>query len=362
MLELKDRIEEYVPLDEIEKALRYLYLNHIPYDRFDSESGYFIREFRGSSRMSQEEANERFRVFLAASLDNRYLDTSFYIPKGRNLYIWKYPRYMPDVMHYHKDAMEIDMVLKGEFDLEVQGAVLKLVPGDVCFISPQTRHKARAFDDNTVVLTIMIYESLIKKRLQIADPEEDILLIFLRKNLYGNSYHPYLLCRTGFDPDMAGMLMDLEACQSEPSPHVPAYLETGVELFILRILLKHEDKVILGNNVEKNHSDILNIMDYVEANYTSITLNGLAQVYNYSPCYLSSLIKSQYGKSFHEIITGIKLDRAARLLRETGESMTRIAEMVGYSDKSYFLKRFKKQYGVTPTEYRAANQIYEVER
>jgi len=96
--------------------------------------------------------------------------------------------------------------------------------------------------------------------------------------------------------------------------------------------------------------------DYIEANYQTVTLNSLARIYNYSPSYLSGLIREQYGRSFSDIITEVKMKHAIRLLQTTDDSMVRIAEAVGYSDKSYFLRRFKQVFGMTPSQYKEQGQ------
>ena len=47
------------------------------------------------------------------------------------------------------------------------------------------------------------------------------------------------------------------------------------------------------------------------------------------------------------------MDEAARLLRDTDEKTYRIAERTGYSDPNYFSYVFKKQFGLSPSKFRA---------
>lgn len=289
------------------------------------------------------------------------MTTDMYIPKGRSLYIRKFPRYLIDNIHYHKDALEINVVLQGEFYQRIKGQTIQMHAGDICFVAPGIVHSTRACDDSTVALSVILYQDVIRTILQNIPDKDNRLIRFLTRILIGRKYHPFLVCRTGIDTDIMGMVMDLERSQDEPGPYTDPYMITGLVLFLLRIIMKHTDRIVLGEDVSKSSLDILNLMDYVEANYKTISLNSLAQKFNYSPSHMSGLIKSQYGRSFKDILAEIKMSRATKMLRETDFSVTKIAELSGYSDKCYFLRRFREAYGQTPTEYRKQNSVQKQE-
>jgi AraC-like DNA-binding protein len=66
---------------------------------------------------------------------------------------------------------------------------------------------------------------------------------------------------------------------------------------------------------------------------------------------LHKKLKSITGFAPSEFIRNIRLKRAANLLRNRADSVTQIGFSVGFEDQSYFSKSFKKQFGVTPSEY-----------
>lgn len=353
MLELSERIGQYLQLNDLEKIFYHMKTNHLTPQEVSYDDHFFQTEIRPEPGLTREETIRRYRALVSATVDNRYISSELYIPKGRTMYIRKFPRYMQVHEHYHKDVLEIDMVLRGTFSQKIGNTRLQMKAGTVCLISPNVRHTARIGSEDSVVLTGMVYQSVIRELLSSVDAEENILHTYLLRILYGSTYSPYLLCDMEFDPDLAGLMMEVEQIQHYSGAHMNNYVEAGNRLFLLRLLVKHEHELQMGTEVAKSDSDILNIMDYIETNYAEITLQSLARSYNYSPNYLSALIRSQYGRTFHEILTDVKMKKAAELLRQTDYSMTRISEQTGFSDKSYFLKRFKKYYGMTPSEYRA---------
>lgn len=81
-------------------------------------------------------------------------------------------------------------------------------------------------------------------------------------------------------------------------------------------------------------------------------MNGLARQVNLSPSRLRHLFKNETGKTPAQYLKCRRLQQAALLLKTTFLSVKEIANQVGISNTSHFVKEFKKVYGVAPTSYR----------
>ena len=57
------------------------------------------------------------------------------------------------------------------------------------------------------------------------------------------------------------------------------------------------------------------------------------------------------GESPNELIRRVRLDKAANLLKQNSGNISEIALEVGFSNPSYFAEAFKKQFGVSPSQY-----------
>jgi len=77
-----------------------------------------------------------------------------------------------------------------------------------------------------------------------------------------------------------------------------------------------------------------------------------AEKLNMSTRNLNLISQSVFGKSITEIIETRKLIEARNLLLNSGRSVSEIGYELGYNEKSYFTRVFRKRTGVTPTEYR----------
>ena len=75
---------------------------------------------------------------------------------------------------------------------------------------------------------------------------------------------------------------------------------------------------------------------------------------------LKTVFKSVYGNSLAAHMKEHRMEKAVRLLLETGLPIAEVARRVGYDSQSKFTAAFKSSYGVLPTEYRktAQNQAF----
>ncbi len=103
----------------------------------------------------------------------------------------------------------------------------------------------------------------------------------------------------------------------------------------------------------KTGSLIRKAKDYIKFNYAkNITLEDVAMEINVSPQYLSKLFKEETRENFIDYLTAIRMKIAKDLLEKNDLSIKEICFHIGYSDPNYFSRIFKKNIGITPTEYK----------
>jgi len=114
---------------------------------------------------------------------------------------------------------------------------------------------------------------------------------------------------------------------------------------------------------EKYREEVRRLIGYMKTNYArNLTLNGAAGIVNMSPSYLSSMFKRETGKSFIEFLTEIRMDKAAELLTQTELPSYLIAEKVGYDNINYFGRAFKKEKGMSPSQFRSSRPEHNFEQ
>ncbi len=83
-----------------------------------------------------------------------------------------------------------------------------------------------------------------------------------------------------------------------------------------------------------------------------ITLIGAAAAADLSPNYLAHLLKKETGKTFTDLVTERRMEKAQELLAHTTLRISEIAEAVGFEDGAYFARRFRQCYAIAPRDYR----------
>lgn len=94
--------------------------------------------------------------------------------------------------------------------------------------------------------------------------------------------------------------------------------------------------------------------------YRDIELSHLSNICGFSEEYFCRLFKKTYGTSAFSYIRALRIQEAKkRLLLYKKQSLSEIAESVGYHSVNYFLTDFKKSEKMTPTEFRRLHQSVE---
>lgn len=130
--------------------------------------------------------------------------------------------------------------------------------------------------------------------------------------------------------------------------------------FIQRSLLDSIVSVIFGhipfdNSQNIQYSKTVNeVLQCIEKEFTNpdLSLLAISENLHKTQNYLGRIIKTYTGLTFNQYINQKRLDFAKHLIKNKKLSIHNIAEQSGFSSTSYFIKLFKKEYGMTPNEYK----------
>jgi len=103
-------------------------------------------------------------------------------------------------------------------------------------------------------------------------------------------------------------------------------------------------------------SQLTPILAYIKNNYQSVSLQFLAEKFNYDAAYLGKQIKRLMGSSYNEIVNKYKVDNAVLLLKYSEKKILEISEAVGYNSTDHFSRCFKDEFYVSPIQYRKKMQ------
>ena len=128
----------------------------------------------------------------------------------------------------------------------------------------------------------------------------------------------------------------------------PDIIRASIEALIVAVNKIEE----LGSADACTDARMIEIMNYVQANYIDITLDDLAEKFFLSKPYLSKYIKEKSGMTFGDLVKKIRMKKAKALLKSSNMTVENIAMSVGYQNVEHFNRLFKKAYDMTPMQFR----------
>jgi AraC-like DNA-binding protein/mannose-6-phosphate isomerase-like protein (cupin superfamily) len=252
--------------------------------------------------------------------------------------------------HWH-DEMEIIYIKKGAGRVTVDRHSFPVGAGWIVLVAPGRLHAIDGTPGGR-----MEYENIIFSLSILDTPEND----WCRENVLRPLQEGRLalpVCLAPGEALYAAAAQALDGADAACAAAQPGYpLLVKSELFRLLFALYHAGEGASPVPLPDAGTDRLkSVLAYVNAHYAEpITVADAAKAAHYSAAHFMRFFHAGTGQSFIEYLTDHRLAAAARALLETDTPISDIAQECGFESASYFCRRFKEKYCVSPREYRAA--------
>jgi len=125
------------------------------------------------------------------------------------------------------------------------------------------------------------------------------------------------------------------------------------ELF--QYFVKHIHQFLKQRGENKPNYLVRKTLEIIQNQYhEDIYLSSIAEKLMVSTVYLSELFKKEVSKTFRDYLLQVRMNEAAKLLKDPTIKVYEVSYAVGYNKVEHFVRLFKKHFGMTPTEYRGA--------
>lgn len=250
---------------------------------------------------------------------------------------------------FHKhDYFELVYMYRGTAQSLFKNEAKTLKQGDLLLMNLNTYHGCKVDSENSILINIMIRSEFLKEHFLPLLSENDLFYSFFMESLFiGSKNEQYLFFEKDESQIIDILINNFLTEYFEKKACYKTSMHSYLCLIFTELLRTHI------NRVEYYEDNMFaQIYRYMNENLSTISLTSLSEHFHYSPVYLSKLIKRYSNHTFSEIVIEIKFEKAAAYLSNTTLSIETISELLGFYDRSYFNKSFKKYYGLTPNEYR----------
>ncbi len=273
---------------------------------------------------------------------------SFCPRKEDDAYVCLHPQEPLGDMHAH-DFFEINFVLNGNFTNLIEEQSLLMTTGDFLLIHPNVYHNVYGPGPNhgTLVNILIRNEWFLSNICKYAFPESP-MGSFLQYAAFPQFYR-YIFFQ-GKNPECIRHIRQIITSCEDNGPCATLFLNAKI-IELLCAMLENSRHAQLSSKVIPSKI-MMDMLSYIQKNYSTVTLEQLAEHMNYSSTHICRLFKKYMHTSFSETLMNIRLTHAKSLLLSTKESSQSISRRVGYDSVEYFHRLFRERVGCTPGEYR----------
>ena len=283
------------------------------------------------------------------------IDSKKFIKENRLITVRTHTRFVDFPVHKH-NYIEIMYVCQGSITHCIEGKEIVMNQGDILLLNQQVAHGVKKAGHKDIGINfIALPEFFDIPRIMLK--EHNIIADFLLNIFQVKHQEPhYLLFRLNdkiwienLMENMIYSLKDEKNQEDNPNEDVINQYYMGI---IFLYLVNHMNT--LQQNSSKSYKDIAveATLKYIDSWYRTANLRKVAGDFNLSESSLSKVIKQYTGRTFQDHLLDKRFQQAQSLLRETDIPIDEISVSVGYENFSFFYRKFKQLYGITPREYR----------
>lgn len=260
--------------------------------------------------------------------------------------------------HRH-EYFQLQLNLAGETEHHIAATTRPLGPGYLSFVLPYRVHRV-PHPPGSKFFVVSFNLRFLRPELDVDPLDLEDVPLQRAPELAPFLFQEYM----DFRLDGAELALARAACrhmQAESARRRYCSLELirGHLLLLIGTVCRHHERGLLrladrqAQRTSKRDA-LARVMRHVRENLGQrLQLADAAAAADLSPNYLAHLIKKETGKTFVDLVTERRMEKACELLAHTTLRIGEIAATVGFEDEAYFARRFRQRYDVAPRQFRA---------
>ncbi len=262
---------------------------------------------------------------------------------------------LTEVEHFH-DFTELVFIIKGKGIQVIEQQEYAVSAGDVFVLQGHQKHyfkDAAGIEIVNIMFALGGENGLLSPKIRNLEGYKALFILesqYRANHKFKNRLH---LNRT----ELAGMEFILNGMLLEQEIKREAYqwvLSNRLEELV--ILLSRSYCSLEGTEAQ-SLVRLGKVLDYLETYFTEpVRMEQLADISCMSVRNFQRIFKKAVGQTPSQYILQIRLQHARKLLRESNDPITHIAQASGFADSTYFIRYFRKAFGSTPVKFRMRNR------
>ncbi|MBI5774282.1 MAG: helix-turn-helix transcriptional regulator [Verrucomicrobia bacterium] len=256
-------------------------------------------------------------------------------------------------MHWH-DYYELFVALSGHGEWRCGNTRLPFSTGDVVLTDPLKIHGVLEMEASHTALVIVFHAGAVAPSGAALD--RSFLSAWDRRS---EKILPRLRGEDPLAGAVHGAILRLARAWFDEKPSEARLMRLKVEF--IQMLFQLSRSFGSGGQLEgesvtlrsQREARLRSALEYLARHcHRSLSQPEVARAVGMSAGRFRAFFKQTTGWGFTDYLRDLRLERAARLLRETAESVAAVADMTGFADQSHLQRSFKAKHGISPLAYR----------
>jgi AraC-like DNA-binding protein len=263
-----------------------------------------------------------------------------------------------DLFTDRKASFKWLFVEEGKGALQIGETTIPAETGDLFLIAPEENYNFSELGQAKI--WIVFYESEIDESVSYRQDSDIFILLpdefLIRSFIKLKTIHSKHFAING--KDRSRWLTRLQQLEAELTNQSLGFVEM-LNTLLLQLLMDTARLLLPSDrsNPVQSHPLLPQVFHCIEENYdrSQFSLSDVAKALDRSPAYLTDLVRRKTGRTIVSWIVEYRMRSARKLLETTTQSVSKIAEKIGYEDTGYFIRQFRQLHGITPKAWRDKN-------
>ena len=290
--------------------------------------------------------------FYAETVGSQFIiDSSKLLAKGRLIELRPHTRFVHFPKHKHNYVELVYMCSGCTTHILNDKETLILKEGDLLFLNQNATQEILPAKESDIAVNFVILPEFFNVSFSMIQ-EENVLRDFLLSTLSGgDSLLSFLHFSAKDIIPVQNLLENMIWTIYEKHPATNTIIQTTMGLLLMN-LSAFAENINKGLPDRYDENIIFTVLKYIETKYKNGTLAEISAEINEPTYFVSRLLKKHLDKNFKELLQERKLQQAVFLLKQSSLTVEKIIASVGYDNSSYFHRKFREKYGMSPNEYR----------